>query len=403
MVLFALFMFVFPLIGLEMAVLYGMSAGINKPCVPPRKWALLFAWVFGVFGYSMIPIGETDITRYYEMVDEFGSESIRRIVTYGIEGLFTRDFLFYFTNRSGNHHILPFTVGFITYAIVFYVLFDMTARSPRRFTRGEIFMLGLTAAGVLSAYSVIGNIRCVSAYVLISFAVYRDMVQKKRDIWNIALYLIPIGLHVSAVAVLGLRFACFITKYTGKLVLCLTFLLPSLIRIAYRYAGLLGKSSIAVIIQRGISKAYYYLNWNEGGWADEVANSLSNKVVRIYGTFFLCMILLMILLSCKYSRGKGKTALGCLSIKTGVFWRLEAIVVLFSPVILIPLFEERSPLIHLLMKLLFASVCLILLVNTVWLFRNMDVGKTVVHYASASGIKIVCEICRGFMGMKWKP
>lgn len=82
------------------------------------------------------------------------------------------------------------------------------------------------------------------------------------------------------------------------------------------------------------SKAYCYLNWNEGGWADEVANSLSNKVVRIYG-IFLCMILLMILLSCKYSRGKGKAdngildrpmvsymflaavcALGCLSIKT---------------------------------------------------------------------------------------
>lgn len=86
------------------------------------------------------------------MVDEFGSESLSRIFYYGIEGLFTRDFLFYFTNRSGDHHHHPFTVGLLTYAIVFYVLFDMTARSSRRFTRGEILMPGLTATGVLSAY-----------------------------------------------------------------------------------------------------------------------------------------------------------------------------------------------------------------------------------------------------------
>ena len=89
---------------------------------------------------------------------------------------------------------------------MFYVLFDMIERSNRKFKVSEVFMLAIISIGIISPYSIIGNVRCVLAYVLISFAIYRDLVQKKRNILTLLLFFLPIYLHSSAIIVVLIRF-----------------------------------------------------------------------------------------------------------------------------------------------------------------------------------------------------
>ena len=84
-----------------------------------------------------------------------------------------------------------------------------------------------------------------------------------------------------------------------------------------------------------VAKAYYYLNWIEGGWADQVENSTSNIVTRIYGTFFLILMILFYFENRKTEKDPANEkmhdylliisllSIGTLSIKTGVFWRFE--------------------------------------------------------------------------------
>ena len=382
-----------------------------------KKYVFPLGMFFGTFGYSMTHrISETqdDLLRYFDMIKNLYNSKLNLIIKNDSDMLYTKDFLFFFVNRTGNMHILPFIVGFIIYSIVFYVLFDMISKSQKKFKTYEIILLGLISIGMISAYSIIGNIRCVFSYVLVSFAVYRELVQKKKNILTLLLYIISLGLHSSTIIIIMIRILSSLLKKFEKSAIFIALLLPQIINFAHEYIVKFSFGTIGKMITNAIDKAYYYLYWNEGGWATAVQNSLNDKVNRISGTIFLITIIILINKIKIESNDEKKNkklieipmisylyfvslfALGCLTIKTGAFWRFEAIVVLFSPVILINAFKYQKN-----YKKTFTIFSLIgvtmFLINLIYQYRNLDSINTIINLSLTSGIKIFCELAKGIM------
>lgn len=379
---------------------------------PRDKWlAFPFAMFFGALGYSFsIPAGKVDINNYFEYIEKIENTKLIEIVSNDKDFLYTRDILFSFVSKLHDVHILPFFVGFFIYYIVFYILFDRVARSIQKIMIGDLLKIIIISCCVIPVYSVIGNVRCVFSYAIITLATYRDLVQKKRNLWTLFLYIIPIGLHTSAIIILFLRILHFLVKYFEKWIIFVAFFIPGLINISYEIMRGINGNWIVTILRAATNKAYSYLNWTEGGWATEIKTSLSNKLQRGYGTFFIIAVLGIMYMIDKVTKHHIRIleepmvdyiyliaicSLGCLYITTGAFWRFESVVVLFSGIIFVPILESGTKIGKKGINIIFLSSILMLVLNSIWHFRNLIMGETIYNLLSFSGIKIIIQLLRG--------
>lgn len=373
-----------------------------------KKFSFLCGMFFATFGYGMEAKWDNDLTRYYEKIENIKVyEGLNTILLNDANKLYTQDILFYFVKKSGDLHLLPYIVGLIIYGIAYYVAFDMIEKSKHQFKRHEVLSICFMIFAIITPYSVIGNVRCVLAYTIISFAVYRELIQRKKNIFTYFLYIIPLGLHSSAIIIIILRLFLSALKKAGKAILVIPFILPPMIGILYNIRNVFGNSLIGRLLYDSINKAYYYLNWTEGGWASEVANSISDKMTRIYGTFFLLIILgISILTKDKklsllnslfnvYIFSIAMCALGCLTIKTGAFWRFEAVVILFSPVIFVQLYERESKITNMVINVIIITTIFIFCANLVILYRNLNIRESLLNTISVNGFTILQDIFRG--------
>lgn len=402
-------MLISPMLGIPWLVL-GLYQSRNRKTIK-KGYAVPFAMLFGTLGYSLRLIGEGDLTRYYAMVDNMQGRSLSYILSRDKDHLFLRDVLFYFVSRTKDNNVLAYIVGFGCYLVIFYVFFDIVNRYKAEFEKNtniHIFMTGLVLISIINPFSVIGNVRCVFSYILISFAAYREWIQKKRNLFTLLLYILPIGLHVSAVVILIVRICVpLFKKYTKKFVL-IALLVPILIRITHDILVTIHFSNFAFqFINNMVNKAYYFLNWTEGGWASEIDMSISNRIERIYGTFFLLIFIIFHSMLQKKgiidSNGRfynflfvvAILALGCLSIKTGAFWRFEAVVVFFSPFILMPIALEGNKISKKILHLLYLSACVMFVYNIARFVRNVIILEVIGEYIGTSTFKVIWEVIQG--------
>lgn len=376
-----------------------------------KKLVIPFGMIFGAFGYSISFTSETsDLQSYLLQIDAMKPYNFGEVIARSSDGLFVQDGLFYFVSRCGNNMILPFIVGFIIYSIAFYVLFDMLERSKRKYRVWEAMLLALIMVGVLSTYTIIANTRCVLAFVLISFAAYRDMVQKKRNIWTLLLYVLPIWLHSAAVVIIFVRLLTIFFQRFEKAkwaILLIVLLFPTIIDYLYTHFANVFSGPIGSVVSGAINKAYFYLHWTSGGWATEVESSLHSNLVKIFGTIFLLMIIYLIFKKIPNNdSGKRKSlysepmigflfliavlSLGCLHIKTGASWRFEAIVVLFSPVILVQAIDNGV-----LNRKFFYTLVLYTAMLFALNFHYQTTNGLVINYVTTFGPKIFYELISG--------
>lgn len=406
----SLITFIYPALGALIILCYVFKNWNKIQQKDLNKFIFPLSMIFGIYGYSMFFNGkESDLTRYYESIIQMNGLSLKTILFNDTEFLYTKDILFYFVNLTRDVNILSFIVGFIIYGIVFYVLFDMIKRSNKKFKIYEIFLLGVISVGIISPYSIIGNVRCVLAYSIISFAIYRELVQDKKNILTYLLYIIPIGLHSSAIIIIVIRIISSLFKSLNKIAIIVALMLPTIIDFIYAHVRF-GFGTIGNILNNAINKSYYYLHWTEGGWASEIESSVSNVFFRFVGFIFLISIIYIVLFSKNKKNNNDKLAnkdpminyllfvaiiaLGTLSIKTGAFWRFESIVVLFSPVIFVKLFENDSNF-NKKMTLFYWLGVILLAVNIIYQARNLTLFGfliTLKNFLTTSGIKILFKL-----------
>lgn len=380
-----------------------------------RGYAVPFALLFGMVGYNLHFSTASDLDRYYDIIDRLAGQNLLEILNADKSMLYTMDILFCFVSKTGSNGILAYIVGFFCYLIMFYVFFDTVIRYRDTSIPNcniHILMTGLVMVSIINPFSIIGNVRCVFAFFMISFAAYRDWVQKKRNLVTLLLYLVPVGLHTAAVTILFVRICAPFLKKIPKAFVALAVLIPALIRFLYEIIFRTNLNNIILrYVRNAIIKAYQYLNWTRGGWATQIESSIANKVERSYGTFFLIVIIILYYVLTKEKETNSEIkiynflfiiailALGSLSIKTGAFWRYEAIVVGFSPLILISVAMRNSSKGKALLVLLYATACVMLVLNVIRFTRNIVMDQFVVGCLNTSTLKVIGEILHGIFNM----
>lgn len=401
----SLLTFVSPIIGLVIILVY-MAYYFNKP-IPNniKKLTIPLAICVAQIGY-VLPSGASDLASYNSQLWMYKGSLFATFMS-DTEKLYLRDWLMNFVGRSGDEKLLPYIVGFVTYGVVFYILFDMVDRNKEFLNNKEVALMTLIAIGIVLPTTAIGNVRNVTAYMLVSFATYRDMMQKKRNILTLFLYIVPIYLHSAAIFLLVIRILQVVIKRLGMWSLSIAIFLPTLINLAFAHINVMPGH----LLQTGIQKAYYYLNWTDGGWATVIQNSTSDKISRLYGAFFLLFVLALIIWSVKKRDGfrvidqpmvsyvffVAVCALGCLYITTGAFWRFEAVVVMLCPIYLVPIFKMHTRDIRLQIEILTISVVMIFIVNIYLFTKTYNEIPMAGHYLVGNGFVIVRDIIRAVM------
>lgn len=400
----AIFTFLYPAFGAVMVPILALANYRNR-CKEQMKWLFVaLAFVMAALGYSMGEWG--DLERYHQDLLRMETLDLSAVFELDKDNLYIADLILYFVAQTGNMQILNYIIGLIVYGIAFYVLFDYTRRSSLPFRMVTVIKLVVIVVGIVPFFNIIANVRCVTSYTVILFAAYRDLVQKKRNFLTLLLYVLPIGLHVSAVIVLLLRFLQAITKRFGRGIILVAIFVPALIDFFYQYASFFGGSLVGSVISNAITKAYDYLYWTDTGFAAEIQDNITDKLIRIYGSFFVGWLVfalwvvkrksIQVLNEDVFSRPMvaylyilAACTLGCLYIVTGAFWRFEAAVVLFSPVIIIPLLELKSRFISVWFNVLFLSAAGMLVMNIIYMCRNMDVISMAKAFFLTTGIEIL--------------
>lgn len=237
MLLVAIFTFLYPASGVLIIPLL-ILMNYHQKCTQDLKWLFLaIVFIIASLGYSMGEWG--DLERYHQQLMVMETVDFSTIIQFDFEYLYVADALLYFVSQTENMQILNYLIGFIVYGLVFYVLFDLLKRSPIDFSIGTIIKLIIIIIGIVPFFNIIANVRCITAYIIILFAAYRDLIQGKKNVLTYLLYIIPIGLHVSAIIVLSLRFIQIIAKKLGRGIIIIAIFIPLLIDFLYQYSGML--------------------------------------------------------------------------------------------------------------------------------------------------------------------
>ncbi len=400
-ILFVTISFCFPFLGMIMLIFYFLENFRIQSYKPSQIITVIICLFYGCIGYVLLPKVDIDLVRYFKILENISNtnSTLNVILKKNHDFLYSKDILFFIVAKTNDIHILPYIVGSVIYGISFYILFDMLNRFTEEFPLSNILMIVLMMTNVVSVVDTISNTRCVLSYIIISFAVYRDIVQKKKNLLTVILYIIPIGLHLTAIIFIIIRLFHRFIKILGRVSIIIAILIPAIIDILYQFFGNMG-GMIGSLIQ----KVYYYLHWTSGGYADEVGG-LGYLLVRIYGLFFILIIFIMISISKKQQKNIsvidspgvsylyliGICTLACLFVKTGAFWRFEAVFILLSPIYFIPLLQTKNRMVSLLFRLLFLSSIPMGLFMILSYFHNLDMKYLITEMLLFSNIKIVFE------------
>lgn len=266
------------------------SCLIVAPCyctTKDRKKALIYsaflAIFFSIVGYCYKnPKTDPDIVRYIQMLQQYRGKGFIESFNLVYDNLYSVDIWFYVLSRFKDDQLLPAITMFVFYLIIFYILSDYRIRKniPNKYFIVYIIfsILSINLGCVLNAF------RSSIAFVVFFFAFYREIVQKKRNIWTYILYIFSFFMHFTVIALIALRIALIIKN--KKLLVSassLVIFVPKILEIiGSRTLRLSTGSAVLNHIIYFINRANMYFRWSDGGWAETVSKSGYYRVERIY-------------------------------------------------------------------------------------------------------------------------
>ena len=269
-----------------------------------KTYIFCIAWGLAVFAYCYVPTVEADMVRYFQYLDELKGVPFSEAATIGRFGHQRNySFIYYcwlFSNL-GLKRLVPAIPVFFIYYTGLYVTFrvgtDLRARHRDILTYAFIMLLTLNFFGVEN------NVRNVSAFCMITLAVFRETYLKKRDIWTLILYIFPVFLHTTAIIFLLLRVMVGILRHIKcRYQLMFIFIaaipaIPSVLRLLYEQLRYTTSDNLIIhTLINVIKTANAYYTYSDAEWAVAVAQSGSEQVAKIlYSVFTLTTIVIILL------------------------------------------------------------------------------------------------------------
>ena len=266
------------------AVIAGYHFADNK--ARNLAWSLLFALFMGFCGYCFKdPASNPDMVRYMAMLGNYYGKPLVESFNQSFENLYAVDIWFHIISLTGNKQLLPASVTFIYYLIVFYVLGDFKNRF--KLSIGDFALLFFWVFWASQYAFIINSFRSYVAYAMMFLGIYRMEIQKKTGPLLLFLFVCPLFMHFSSALLLILAVAAkIITKMKVKpwpLIIIGSVMMRSIVfTMNQAFMGISASGGIIGHIKTMVTKAENYYSWNQGGWVDQVKNSGLYTVARIF-------------------------------------------------------------------------------------------------------------------------
>lgn len=288
-VLTALFSLVPPLLILTTAFLW-----IDP--VHWRRYLPMYTLIFALLAYSYVPGTNSDLVRYFEMLDNYKMVSLREAFENTSSSLYVMVFLMWAISKTGCYGLMPMLTTGTVYGVSAYITCDFAEQ------KGQCKMipaLMLMQFFFLPLINIINNVRNVLAFSLVVLAVYRDIIKRRRNLMTIVLYVIPIFMHTSGIILVLLRFASPYVKRFKELFLAGVFFISGLISFAMNHISLFAWSNLLTrVIQK--SSGYASDEYLDTEWGARVANSLYYRLYYLTAMIFALLVILLYFRFLKY-------------------------------------------------------------------------------------------------------
>lgn len=351
-VAFCLLSFMFPPLGLVLGFV-GLASDMKNW----RRYIFCLAIFLAGFAYAFVPLGGSDLTRYRDAFELFGKKSFWEAVTYNGpngagygEGLFVLHAIYWVLGKLSDYHLAPALTTFVIYYIGYYVTCKIG--NDMKASKKQIILYIVFITFTLNYFAIINNIRNIFAFSLVGCAIFRDCYLKKRNIWTILLYIMPIFVHSSAIILVLVRFVLFLPRRAMPVISIVLLFAGLILNVLHENLSIFGAgNAISNVFRLAIIKGYYFFNDTSSEWGQIVQSSSSQKLARIvYIAIAFIFVLHMLtqfhkqkkknalrldsnhgfLAVCDFSYFAGLFAIACLPMLMPEYWRFASAMILFG-------------------------------------------------------------------------
>ena len=342
-----------PVLGIPLGL-----AGLTKNVKNWKPYIFCIALSLAGFAYSYSPAGNSDLASYIKVFDSFREQSFWEAVTYSGtssggygSGLFAFYAFAWLIGKIGDYHLASAITVFFIYYIGFYVTCKVGEDIGAK-TRSIIgYLLFIILA--LNFHAVINNLRNVFAFALIGCAVFRDCYLKKRNIWTLLLYVIPIFFHTTAILYVLIRVIFIIPRKLKGIVALILLGTSTIIAFLYNILYRIQSSNFIVkLFVFAVQKGYAFFNDTSSNWGLIVQRSGSQRLSRIvYITIAIVMCISVVIIFRRSRKNGGTTdviaekryeniidlpfytglmAISCVQMLMPEYWRFASVLILFG-------------------------------------------------------------------------
>ena len=186
-------------------------------CCEKRKrythYFFIYCGILSIMAYFFIPIVESDIYRWANIFKEWRLFTFQKIYMYATESSYTPlSYIYMYTlNRIGGYRLLMAVTALIVYGCIFYIMKDYAKKNEINRYVLALTLLFYMSSGIF--IDVISDVRYMMAFAILAVCFYREIFYNQKTIVSIFFYLVAALLHVSAWAIIIIRFiALFVNK-----------------------------------------------------------------------------------------------------------------------------------------------------------------------------------------------
>ena len=328
-----------------LAILFGGTVLYKTPWNWRKVFPFLVVSVFTI-AYNYTPINASDLSRYLSSIEQAGTMSFLDYLSFTNNGLLVQEFVFWLAGSLGMPHLVPGLSTAIVYGIAIYITCDYAERIDQTDAVPKILLYQLCS---LPFISICNNVRNICAFAIITLAVYRDCVQKKRNLLTIGLYLLPVFMHKSGFLLLFIRLLMMVSGRFFIVTALFTLLIPTILNLLMLYQiqimrfGVIGR-----LIATTIRTAYLSLT-TTSDWANTVMTSRYHLMNRYMAIVVCAIFIFLILRSVSQLRDNRFVmyvlyicilTIACNVFRTPVYWRFFAVVNISCGVLILLCFRS---------------------------------------------------------------
>lgn len=201
-------------VGVAGLLFASLVIGLLYPKVlPPRtccQWGAIATVVFSIIAFCTYPNDGTDLSRYYMLLEEFHRYSFSELMTewlYATTPLTT--LLFAIVEKINIYNFLPALATFLIFSIHTYIVSRQVKEYKMSTLSVSLYLLSWL--GIAGVRAILTGVRQHLAVAVVALAADRLLVQKKKDLWSVAMLIMSIFIHVGTLPFVGLL-ALFMLK-----------------------------------------------------------------------------------------------------------------------------------------------------------------------------------------------